>query len=162
MKMHTGRQCRRKTKKGYPMSKMLSIALMLMLICSCFATGIHKAVFNNDLDEVRSFVNEGKANERQGSLDQTPLLAAAYYDNKKIVQYLCNHGADVNARDKKGQTALIYAANYGYYELAGLLLRKGADVDLKDQDGHSALYYAKYSRYYRIVDILEDNGASLQ
>jgi ankyrin repeat protein len=45
---------------------------------------------------------------RQGSLDQTPLLAAAYYDNKKIVQYLCNHGADVNARDKKGQTALIY------------------------------------------------------
>ena len=144
------------------MPKILWIALMLMLLVSCFATGIHKAVYDNDMDQVGSFIKEGKVNERQGSLDQTPLLAAAYYDNKKMVQYLCNHGADVNARDKKGQTALIYAANYGFYELAGLLLRKGADVSLKDQDGRTALYYAKYSRYYRIVDILEDSGASPQ
>ena len=144
------------------MPKILWIALMLMLLCSCFATGIHKAVYDNDMDQVGIFIKEGKVNERQGSLDQTPLLAAAYCDNKKMVRYLCNHGADVNARDRKGQTALIYAANYGFYELAGLVLRKGADADLKDQDGRTALYYAKYSRYYRIVDILEDSGASPQ
>lgn len=144
------------------MSKMLPIALMLTLLCSCIAPGIHKAVYNDDLVQVGHFVDLGKVNERQGSLNRTPLLLAAYYGNTEMAQYLCNHGADVNATDIKGQTALIYAAYYGFYEMAGLLLRKGADVDLKDHDGHTALYYAKFSRFYRIADLLEDKGASLQ
>lgn len=144
------------------MSKMLSIGLMLTLLCSCMAAGIHKAVYNNDLMQVRHFVDLGKVNERQGRLNQTPLLLAASYDNTFMALYLCNHGADVNALDNKGQTALIYAASYGYFGMAGLLLRKGADVNLKDHDGHTALYYAKLSRFYRIVDLLENNGASLQ
>ena len=41
------------------MSRMLSIALMLILPSSCIAAGIHKAVYNNDLMQVRHFVNLG-------------------------------------------------------------------------------------------------------
>ena len=59
-----------------------------------------------------------------------------------ISEYLIEHGADVNAKDKWGWTPLHETAYYGYPEICELLIEHGADVNFKDEGGNTPLHYA--------------------
>ena len=143
------------------MKNVLWVLLFLNMLCSC-AVGIHRAVKYQDLEKVKIYVADGKVNQRESSLDQTPLLSAAYYGYADVVEYLCDNGADLDAQAADGSTALIYSARYRFEDVTRVLLQHGASVNLTDKQGHSALYYAKFNRYYRIAKLLEANGASFQ
>jgi hypothetical protein len=53
-------------------------------------------------------------------------LGNSSYDNRRMIEFLVEHGADVQARDQQGTSALVYAAGTGNAEIITLLLDRGA------------------------------------
>jgi hypothetical protein len=80
----------------------------------------------------------------------TPLAYAAYRGNDRVVRYLIERGAKVNADAADGgtyvNTPLMMAAIQGHEAIARLLLRAGADADIRVYGGHTAAELAaKYN-----------------
>ena len=76
--------------------------------------------------------------------DNTPLIAASYYQCLEVASELIKAGADVNARNVFGHTALMVAAMYCEApDIATALLRAGADAKVKDAKARTALDYAQ-------------------
>jgi ankyrin repeat protein len=116
----------------------------VVLVVGCFgASGIHKYVGNEDMKEVRKYVETGGDINARDSGKHTPLIVAAYYGYTPGVRYLCERKADVNARDAEGRTALIWAAYYGHAEIIYILLKSGADPNVRDTSGLNALAYVE-------------------
>jgi hypothetical protein len=80
----------------------------------------------------------------------TPLAYAAYRGNDRVVRYLIERGAKVNADAADGgtyvNTPLMMAAIQGHEAIARVLLRAGADADVRVYGGHTAAELAaKYN-----------------
>jgi ankyrin repeat protein len=141
------------------MDRVLYSILVLFLICSCAGTNnIHSAVKKQNLEEIKTYVEQGDI-ELTDSNGFTPLILASYYDHPPIVKYLCDNGADVDKGDNKGWTALMYASYYNFYDIAKILLDNNASVNKKNSEGHTALYYANQYKYEDIVKLLKEKGA---
>ncbi len=76
------------------------------------------------------------------------------------VQWLIEHGADINAVDKDGWSPLKKAAWRGHTEIVKLLIEAGADVDVVDNGGWTALMAAEHEGHKEIVALLKEAGAS--
>ena len=59
-------------------------------------------------------------------------------DMHKVVAYLLEHGAAVDARNESGVTPLMVACWSGFDELVQQLLAAGADADAVDEEGVKA------------------------
>uniref|UniRef100_A0A3B3H3T6 Uncharacterized protein n=1 Tax=Oryzias latipes TaxID=8090 RepID=A0A3B3H3T6_ORYLA len=59
-------------------------------------------------------------------LGYTPLIVACHYGNAKIVNFLLQQGASVNAKTKNGYTPLHQAAQQGNTHIINVLLQHGA------------------------------------
>ncbi|CAH0050248.1 unnamed protein product [Clonostachys solani] len=91
----------------------------------------------------------------------TPLYAAAKLGDRKLVERLLAHGADVDAWSVKYGTALIIASSKGHLEVAQLLLDAGADIDLYGRLDGSALYEASSNGHDVVVRKLLAKGANV-
>ena len=69
----------------------------------------------------------------------TPLTYAATNGHTRIVKYLLDHAAYIDAAAPNGTTALMMAAYFGHDATVGLLLDEGADPHLKNAMGFTAL-----------------------
>ena len=77
--------------------------------------------------------------------------------NAHQVEYLLEHGADVNRGLKS--SSLHYAACFGRPNIVKLLLQYGADPDLRDEDGHTPLEKAQErgDEWHRqVIEILQN------
>ena len=74
-----------------------------------YTPGQEKAVF----DMVQYLVELGNdVNARESATGLTPLLAACFYGNsERVIQFLADKGADLNAKTTAGQTPLAIASN---------------------------------------------------
>ena len=70
---------------------------------------------------------------------------AATGPEPKLVQWLLDRGADLNAASPNDTTPLMMAAQYGTENSVDLLLARGADVNRKNQVGLRAVDFAKLS-----------------
>ena len=70
---------------------------------------IFHSVFNDDADELRSFVKKGYDINQTIERGVTPLMLAASTDSFDCLKALIELGADINAKDANGQTALMYS-----------------------------------------------------
>jgi ankyrin repeat protein len=81
---------------------------------------------------------------------------------KEEIEFLLQHGARINDRDKYGATALMWAAASGHdEERITQLLKAGADLNAKDKYGNNALMYPLIYSGYRqqaIIDTLLEAG----
>lgn len=67
--------------------------------------------------------------------DGNPLIMAAKYGHKDLVEYLIQNGADVNYELIGDETPLINASEHGHLDIVKLLIAKGADVNKSSRDG---------------------------
>jgi ankyrin repeat protein len=72
----------------------------------------------------------------------TPLAAAAFNGNDRLVRTLLEHGADPRAQDATGKGPLAYAAARGQLAVIRRLLDAGVPVDERFGNGLTALMWA--------------------
>ena len=101
---------------------------------------------------------------------QTALMLAVGQYDPGVVEYLLQHGAKINVRDKQGRTALLvaidapdhysYDVQYKYtLEIAKMLVKFGANVNTRANNGDSPLKAAYRRGHKDIVPVLEKAGA---
>jgi ankyrin repeat protein len=59
-----------------------------------------------------------------------------------VVQYLCEQGADKEARDNDGQTPLELAAERGHLPVVQYLCEQGVDKEVENANGGTLLHLA--------------------
>jgi ankyrin repeat protein/mRNA-degrading endonuclease RelE of RelBE toxin-antitoxin system len=125
-------------------------------------TPLHIAVAHESLAMVKLLI-EHDADMEAKNVQQniTPLFFACVPKDNYILEYMLDHGANVNARGPNGSTLLSMACYAGYPEKVTLLLNKGADVSLKDKKGRTALHFACKYKSPQIVKILLTKGADI-
>ena len=89
----------------------------------------------------------------------TPLAYASYRGNERIVRYLIERGAQVNAGASQGgtyiNTPLMMAAIQGHEPIVRTLLRAGADADVRVYGGHTAAEFAAKHNHRGIAQLLQ-------
>ncbi|APR99067.1 ankyrin repeat domain-containing protein [Wolbachia endosymbiont of Folsomia candida] len=136
-------------------------------------TSLHSAAKHGKLERVRCLIQEGTdinvrsergyapylyegfdTTVRNGG-DYTPLHEAVIHGHIRVVKYLVENGADINAKSKTGRTPLHYAVMhggmscsvngsincrlYGNLDKVKYLVEKGADVMAKDGNDKTPL-----------------------
>ena len=76
--------------------------------------------------------------------DHDTSLHAAVLGNcsKHLINNLIDHGADVNATNKRNHTALMLASGKGKVDVMKVLIKAGANKTIEDTDGKTWLHYA--------------------
>jgi len=101
---------------------------------------IHTATFLGDLDAIHQHIAAGSdLDERESSMNSTPLISAAVFGKNEAARALIEAGADVNLQNNEGSTALHSAAFLCRTELVKMLLDNGVNKDLKNIYGSTAL-----------------------
>jgi cytohesin len=77
----------------------------------------------------------------------------------RLVQVLCDAGANVSATDLFGKTPLHHAAQSGHVAAIELLSEAGANVEAVDDWGRTALHYAAAFGHVSVVKVLLRSGA---
>jgi ankyrin repeat protein len=102
-----------------------------------------------------------KPENKKDSFGMTPLMYAAQYGHKTVLQLLLDSKADVSTKGNDGQTVLHQAARKGDEAVVQLLLDSRADVNAKDKCGQTALYLAAEKGREAVVQQLLDSKANV-
>jgi ankyrin repeat protein len=88
----------------------------------------------------------------------TPLLIAACYSHLSVVQYLCEQGADKEARENSGYTPLHQAVHHGRLSVVQYhICEQGVDKDATDNNGNTSLHLAAQGNYLTEEVILKES-----
>lgn len=119
------------------------------------------AVAKQDFATARSLIRGG-ANVNDARADgSTPLLWAAYWDQKELASDLIRRGAQPNAADDHGVTPLAAAAENRSAAMIAVLLEGGADPNKGQQSGLTPLMIAAKVGDLDSVRLLLKHGANV-
>jgi hypothetical protein len=88
-----------------------------------------------------------------------PTVSAAWGGHDEALQFLLDHGGDVNKTGTFGITPLMIAAYCGSNSTVRLLLSRGADPNIATANGETALTFAKDKHRVETIRLLEEAGA---
>lgn len=117
---------------------------LIDLITGSGATALHYACSKGFHDIVKILLKCGANPNSRDSAGSTPLIRAVANSRVVVVDYLLNHGCDidVNAASLDGNTALHLACMEANLTCAIILMKYGANLNAeKNQDGKSPLDY---------------------
>ena len=140
-------------------------------------TSLFQAVRNNDIDAIKSLIDQGEDLDGYDDFGATPLLQALYFDRKNgvdemkidAVRALLQAGANVNLSHKNNKShmpLLMAARNYvnkpqEVAEVINMLLKAGANPNEQDyMSGHTALSSVVDHKNIRAIRSLIDAGAN--
>ncbi len=91
----------------------------------------------------------------------TPLGLAAARNDKTMVKFLVEKGADINLEDGYGYTPLTYLVSKAVFgtDVCYYLIKNGADVNKKNNNGYTPLILAVQCTNYGILGVLVNMGA---
>jgi ankyrin repeat protein len=106
---------------------------------------------------------QGAAVDVLGHNNRTLLhtLSSMSREYLEIMQWLINHGADTNVRNKGSNTPLHSAAIYRQLEASRILLQHNADVGARDNSGQTPLHDASNFDCPDVARLLLDYGADV-
>lgn len=84
-------------------------------------------VRHNRIDEVRRLLDTGTSVRVKDSNGNSLLHICAQNNLRKMASIILEHGADINAENKKGYTALDYCDNYQFDKLGDWFVKNGGD-----------------------------------
>lgn len=89
-------------------------------------TALHAASYGGSLASVKLLVDAGSAvNDADDKFKVTPLIIASEENHLDVVEFLLEHGADVNQAERHGYTALSRAGFKRHWDVVQLLLKNG-------------------------------------
>ena len=90
----------------------------------------------------------------------TALSHASNSGHIEVVEYLINHGANLDIQNNKGYTALAAAALSNHIEIVDLLITNGADKKIIIEDGLDILSMIQLypDGYEEILSILQSSS----
>jgi ankyrin repeat protein len=124
-----------------------------------------KAKENRCLEIVKLLVKYGldintvDSDSPNGHARYTALIFASGAGQSDVVNYLVEHGADVNARDADNWTALMMASSTGQSDIVNYLVEHGANVNARGNRGATALSLAYNKGEMEIYNYLKAQGA---
>ena len=114
---------------------------------------------HGDISTVDRLRKAGADVNKAGALGgPTALWAASFCGHMEIIQYLLEHGADVNASNVDRGSSLYVAASGCFPEVVRELLLHKANPNLSGGSHVRPLNVAAYSGYTEIVQILLEHG----
>jgi len=121
------------------------------------------AVRLHDTELLKKFIDKGLDLDPTDCLGDTPLIAAAEFNNMIAGTMLLSRGADINAQSlMTAETALHVATAKGHAQMVEILLCAGANPNVKDSMGNTPLMGAVKVRrgdYLEIIELLLGHGA---
>ena len=121
-------------------------------------TAIMKACRDcNNINVVAFLLKNGANINDRDTIDQTPLIIAAFNGCTDIVKMLLDAGANIEHKNDQGENALISAVQEGHIDTVKLLLDAGADVNQSNTDGETALDLAIRLRQKKeLIELLRE------
>jgi hypothetical protein len=115
-------------------------------------TALMLAALRGQVEWTQRLVRLGAQVQREG---WTPLHYAASGPEPRVVAFLLDAGAQIDARSPSGSTPLMLAARYGDERSVDVLLQRGADARSKNPAGWDAADLARMAGRDRLADRLE-------
>lgn len=121
-----------------------------------------QAAASGDLADVRSQVAQGVDVNLHGPGGFNALNAAARNGHLDVIQYLVEHGANIDQNDNHlHKTALLAASFNRHFDIVKYLVEKGANVNAQSYNGFTPTHDAAYVGDFQIVEFLAEHGADL-
>uniref|UniRef100_A0A3Q3FJG4 Regulatory factor X-associated ankyrin-containing protein n=1 Tax=Labrus bergylta TaxID=56723 RepID=A0A3Q3FJG4_9LABR len=109
----------------------------------------------------RGLTSDSSLLSKQDERGFTPLIWAAAFGEKAMVDFLLEKGADPKTIARERESALTLASSGGYVDIVETLLRHGADIDTYDWNGGTPLLYAVRGNHIKCVETLLAKGADM-
>jgi pectate lyase len=143
------------------LGKYNNTILELLIAKGVNIVSIHLSAYQGDLDEVRSYIEEGSDVNAMDFYGTTSLHYAARRGHREVGKFLIAKGADVNAKDKHNYTPLHRAAGGGHKDVAILLIDNGATINARARWDYTPMFYAAWSGIIEVVELLVEKGADM-
>jgi len=126
------------------------------MLAAATNSALLRAAINSNLTEVKAQLSLGaNINSRTRTRETALMLAIAYgYGRNEVVDFLIEHGVDLDAVDVNGNTALMIATEHNDSEAAVDLLAHKVAVYPKNKDGRTALHLASAGLHRKVVEAL--------
>lgn len=111
--------------------------------------------------EVCAMILDAGIDVNARTMQGVPLLSLAVRnDNKELIDYLLDHGADLNAiASDRGYSAVMDAVWIKDYKVTKYLIERGADLSTMSSDGQSIMVLAVGNGNAKITELLLESGA---
>ncbi len=119
------------------------------------------ALMEGQMVQARQFVEAGADVNYYLAGDGTPLVIAARFGARDMVEYLVAHGADVNKAAQGDGNPLIMASMHGHLNVVEYLVAYGADVNAIVVDDETPLINAARSNRLDVARYLISRGADV-
>ncbi|KAJ0065673.1 hypothetical protein NL108_016215 [Boleophthalmus pectinirostris] len=123
---------------------------------------IHQLAAQGELSQVAAYLNKDSSLlNKQDERGFTPLMWAAAFGEKAMVDFLLEKGADPKTIARERESALTLASSGGFADIVESLLRHGVDINSYDWNGGTPLLYAVRGNHIKCVETLLAKGADL-
>lgn len=129
------------------------------------------SVIKRDISNLKCLIDNGiNINCADNDSGMTPLMYIFdydygfeyYYDKSHMLEFLLEHGANVNANYKNSDSIFMMAINNdAFFKDLELLIKYGANINYQNNDGYSPLHIACMDNYSDIVELLLNNNANI-
>uniref|UniRef100_A0A671UF55 Regulatory factor X-associated ankyrin-containing protein n=1 Tax=Sparus aurata TaxID=8175 RepID=A0A671UF55_SPAAU len=123
---------------------------------------IHQLAAQGEVSQVAAHLSKDSSLlSKQDERGFTPLMWAAAFGEKAVVDFLLEKGADPKTIARERESALTLASSGGYVDIVKSLLRHGVDINTYDWNGGTPLLYAVRGNHIKCVKALLANGADM-
>lgn len=146
-----------------------NLSTKILPTCTPKRSDVHQALWDGDVETAMALLgkNPSLIHSQDDDLQRTPLHIAARFGDPEtskwsgkihVVEWLVEHGADVNAVAYNEFTPLHLATNG---TIARILIEHGANLDQTDNHGNTPLQYAAQIGKDEVVQEILDSGYSI-